>query len=531
MSDKLSKLNDLIATGNYAKAELYLYDYLKNNPNDYSINKNLGMTLLAQKKYEGALKSFEKCYFINNKDVDILLNLSYLFLRVQDHEQSIKFANEAIKLNSDLAGAYQNLSVCYLEMKDFDQAEKYANLVINLRGGITSEEFLKYSDFIDSYTDILIATKQFDKFIKFAQDILDKKIFDGDLFKKLLNHDRSKIKQKYIDQLQYVVDTPGIFKNIIEKNSKSASALICLAEYNKKQKDLSEKYYVEANMHIASMQRAPIYARQKMYLNLTEYFTKFNEEQVTDFISKEKGDGLIFIIGMPRSGTTLIESILSTADDIVAGGEKVFFTNNLWSIFADLKPGVDIDPKYIDDLGNRYLDTIAMQRGGARFFIDKMPGNFLYYKFIKLAFPKAKFIHTYRDPWDNAISLFKANFQESIVYASSFFAISNEYSNYSFLMNFWKKTSNNNLFDISYEEVVTNTNDIVGNLWSFCNLQGDYSDVRRKNHYANTASRQQVSQNIYISSLKKEEFIEYRDQFHEDLANQDLFWKKRDFNF
>ena len=140
-------------------------------------------------------------------------------------------------------------------MKDFDQAEKYANLVINLRGGITSEEFLKYSDFIDSYTDILIATKQFDKFIKFAQDILDKEIFDGDLFKKLLNHDRSKIKQKYIDQLQYVVDTPGIFKNIIEKISKSASALICLAEYNKKQKDLSEKYYVEANKHIASMQR------------------------------------------------------------------------------------------------------------------------------------------------------------------------------------------------------------------------------------------------------------------------------------
>ena len=62
--------------------------------------------------------------------------------------------------------------------------------MVKLRG------VFEYSDFIDSYTDILIATKQFDKFIEFAQDILDKEIFDGDLFKKLLNHDRSKIKQK-----------------------------------------------------------------------------------------------------------------------------------------------------------------------------------------------------------------------------------------------------------------------------------------------------------------------------------------------
>ena len=79
MTGNLSKLNELINTANYAKAEFYLYDLIQKDPNDYNLNKNLGMVLLAQKKYQGALQSFEKCYFDNNSDTDILLNLSFLY--------------------------------------------------------------------------------------------------------------------------------------------------------------------------------------------------------------------------------------------------------------------------------------------------------------------------------------------------------------------------------------------------------------------------------------------------------------------
>ena len=61
MVTNLSKLNELINTANYAKAEFYLYDLIKQKPNDYSRNKTLGMVLLAQKKYQGSLQSFEKC--------------------------------------------------------------------------------------------------------------------------------------------------------------------------------------------------------------------------------------------------------------------------------------------------------------------------------------------------------------------------------------------------------------------------------------------------------------------------------------
>ena len=527
MSDNLSKLNELVNSANYAKAEFLLYDLIKTAPNDYNLNKNLGMVLLAQKKYQGALQSFEKCYFANKNDVDVILNLSFLFLKVQDHSQCIKFSNEAIDIDPNSAGSYQNLATSYLEMHDFSKAEEYADKVIKIRGGINSKEFLKYTDFINIYADILLAKKDISGFINFSQIILDKEFFIAEVFIKLLKQEPTKIKSTYVSVIEEVINNPNQFENNVEKNAQLASANICLAEFHKSKKETSEKFFITANEYIANMQRTPIYARQQMYINLVDYFSNFKEDSITDKIDPNKGKGIIFIIGMPRSGTTLTESIISTANDTVAGGEKVFFTNNLWTIFSDLKSGQPINPQFINELGDRYLDTIELHRNGALNFIDKMPANFLFYKFIKLALPGSKFIHTYRNSWDNAISLFKANYQDTIIYASSFFAIATEYSNYSHLMNFWKKMSKDPFLDMAYEEIVSNTDISIKKLWDYCGLKGEFSSQKRKSHFANTASQQQVSQDIYKTSLKKEEFSHLKDQFYDDLAQQDVFWEKR----
>ena len=412
-------------------------------------------------------------------------------------------------------------------MHNFTKAEEYADKVIKFRGGVSSKEFLKYTDFINLYADILLAKKDISSFINFSQIILDKELFNAEIFIKLLKQEPSKIKATYISVIEKVINNPSQFVNHVERNAQLASANICLAEFYKSKREMSEKYFVEANKYISTMQRTPIYARQQMYINLVDYFSKYKEDLITDKIDPNKGKGIIFIIGMPRSGTTLTESILSTANDTVAGGEKVFFTNNLWTIFSDLETGQPLNPQFIKELGDRYLDTIELHRGGALNFIDKMPANFLFYKFIKLALPGSKFIHTYRNPWDNAISLFKANYQDTIIYASSFFAIATEYSNYSYLMKFWKKISKDPFLDMPYEEIVSDTDVSIKKLWDYCGLKGEFSSQKRKSHYANTASQQQVSQDIYKTSLKKDEFIEFKDQFEDDCAQQDIFWEKR----
>ena len=527
MVNNLSKLNDLISTANYAKAESYIYELLKQTPNNYNLNKNLGMVLLAQNKYLGALKSFDKCYLANNQDIEIILNLSFVFLKIQDHEQCIKFSEEGLKLDPESAGIHQNLAACYLEMLQFTKALDFAEKAIKIRGGINSEEVLKYDDFLNLYADILLAIKNISNFISFCEGVLNKKIFSPDIFLKLLKEDKTKIKSDYIDVIEKTINQSDEIKNNVEKNAKLASANICLAEYHKKDKQLSEQYFIKANDHIATMQRAPIYFRQQMYVNLVKYFNDFDDKPILDKVNPDKGRGLIFIVGMPRSGTTLIESILSSADDTVAGGEKVFFTNNIWPIFSDLDTDLKLNPDYIDELGDRYLDTIGLHRNGKENFIDKMPANFLYYKFIKLALPKAKFIHVYRDSWDNAISLYKANFQDTIMYSSSFFGIATEYSNYSHLMKFWEKTESSASFlNVSYEDLVLNTDEMIKNLWDYCGLTGHFSSEKRKSHYAKTASQQQVSQDIYQTSLKKQEFVNFKEKFYSDMAQQDKFWQQ-----
>ena len=166
MVDALSKLNELMLNGNFAKAEILLFELLKSQPENYNLHKNLGMALLAQKKYKGALECFEKCYFADKGDFDVVLNLSYLFLKLQDYEHSINFSNEAIKLNPKISGAFQNLATCHLDLLEFDEAKKNAKKVIELRGGLQSEEFLIYSDFISLYASILLAKKDIEEFVK-----------------------------------------------------------------------------------------------------------------------------------------------------------------------------------------------------------------------------------------------------------------------------------------------------------------------------------------------------------------------------
>jgi hypothetical protein len=114
-------------------------------------------------------------------------------------------------------------------------------------------------------------------------------------------------------------------------------------------------------------------------------FDLVDYKKLSSNIPSDLGEGLIFIIGMLRSGTTLLESIISTADDCIAGGEKVFFPVHCDPIINKFSnDNNDIDENMFHYLGENYLDIIEIQRKGRKFFIDKLPENYLYYKFINL---------------------------------------------------------------------------------------------------------------------------------------------------
>ena len=171
------------------------------------------------------------------------------------------------------------------------------------------------------------------------------------------------------------------------------------------------------------------------------------------------------------------------------------------------------------------MDIIEIQRKENKFYIDKLPDNYCYYKLIRTSLPGAKFLHIHRDPWDNAISIFKQNFQKDLFWASSFFGIALQYANYEHLMRLWKEEKNNDIFDINYADLVSDTKESIKKIWSFCGLEGEYNESRRQKHFAQTASKHQITQKIYSTSLKKLEFEKFKDDFLKDLELQRQFWR------
>ena len=530
MNETLSKIIQLINTDNFYEAEQELRKIYNANSNSFDINKILGAALLAQRKYSTALKCYEKCYHKDQNDYDVVVNLSFIFLKIQFYENSIDFCKKAISLNSNAAHSYQNLATCYFHLSDYGNAEKYALEAISKRGGMESKNFLATEDLVSLYSNILLAQRRNNDFVEYANKILNRHYIQR-LLIMLLREERKLISNTHIEMAHDAIKSAPNLDKKIERNTKISDAYFFLAEYySKDNQKLSEEYYVKANKVISDMQRESIFIRQKISKSIYEFFREFDSKDLESKIDNQKGKGLIFVLGMPRSGTTLVESILSTAQSLQPGGEKSFFSLQLFESITGLVNGNEIDMSldYIKSLGDRYMEHIQAQKKSSEFFVAKLPENYLYIKFIKLCLPGAKFIHCNRDPWDNAISLFKQNYSINIFYASSFFGIATEIANQEFLMNFWKKLyPEEDILTLNYEDLIADEKNTAEIIWKFFGLQGAYDPTKRKEYVGYTASMQQVTKDIYTTSVGKEEFLIQKEEFISDLSNQRDFWQNR----
>ena len=525
MNSVMSKIINLMKIKKFQKAELEIYNELKKEPQSFDLNKLLAMNFLSQKKYNSAMASLNKCYEINPSDYDINVNLSLILNKVQDYKSALKYSNAAYEINPNKPEVYHNMAHSYLYIPDLQKAETNILKSIELIGGLDSMEIFNFKDTLNLYTDILYAKGDDDTFKSVCSMLLNKGVFFGDLFRKLLRSDKSAILQNHLRTLENVLEKIDENPNLTSKNLTKSSVYSCLAEYHQnKNKEISEKYYIKSNKLINDLQRDSIYQRQEFTKSVIKFFEDTELDEISKKIPSNLGDGLIFIIGMPRSGTSLTESIIATSEDSVAGGEKVFFGVNCRPIIKQFQNG---NKKFeaLSKLGLAYLDLIDIQRKGKRIFIDKMPENYLYYKFIRVCLPLAKIVHVYRDAWDNAISLFKQNYVNELTYASSFFGIALEYANYEHLMKIWKSEANQKILDIDYYDLVMNTENTAKKIWDFCNLPGKYEELKRKKYFAQTASKHQVRKEIYTSSLKKSEFTDYFEEFTKNLEEQRSYWK------
>ena len=225
---------------------------------------------------------------------------------------------------------------------------------------------------------------------------------------------------------------------------------------------------------------------------------KFEEIGKTSNICTPQNDQrFIFIIGMPRSGTTLVEQTICNAEGVASVGEVPFVTQFMSQI------GLQKDLKEISEkLAIFYGDEIKKYKISENYIIDKMPFNLFWVGFLATGFPNAKFIHCKRDARATCWSNYETAFSEGNEYSFKLDEIVRHYNNCEDIMLFWKSKFRDRIFTLDYE-VFTEQPEIMGsNLFDYLQLPWNqkYLDGKKNTRPVKTASQLQVKKGIYRGS-------------------------------
>ena len=232
---------------------------------------------------------------------------------------------------------------------------------------------------------------------------------------------------------------------------------------------------------------------------------------------KKDQDKIIFILGMPRSGTSLVEQIISSHSQVIGGGElpilpKIIKNNFMSSQKIDAEKFNEIinDPLKIELINRNYKNFIKYFNIKNNFITDKAPLNFRWIGFIKVLFPNAKIIHCQRDPKNNCLSMYKNLFEGGLGFSYDENDLVKFYKTYKNLMSFWKAKKHNDILEISYEELVKDNREQIKRILKYCELEWEENCLNfynNKNPIKTMSTAQEKP--IYKSSLSAYE--KYRD--------------------
>jgi len=540
------------------KAKSLCSKWLKKFPNDYDLNNIYASCLAQTGRHQEALAFFNKLLNASRADGHLFNNLANCYQALNNYELAISYYKRALALENNCEWQ-RNLGNVYADVGFFNKAtvayksalllgSNHPELPYNLNTALKAcarfQEALDNLSLIQHPLDKTL--EEVSLYISLNQADLAKNAFNSIpltssfsenqivTYHRLARHlnielpidvvlkefgDKSKINYK-IMQLNHGLLESDALSNI--ENDKSlkkatdgqkASFYFALAKnYKKQDKKRWFKLLEKANtckLNNYSPQKADF---QSIFLRIRESY-KIYENLVCSNDNKRP----IFIIGMPRSGTTLVETILSNHSRVFAAGETRLVESLLNTFNEDIPKSRDghlralhyldsfekINSTSLLEFAKRYTKSLNQFSTTSDYVTDKMPHNFLHLGLLMKAFPNAKFIHCQRDPIATCLSIFEQNFGQFHNYSNSLETIGFYYLEYQKLMTFWQSVSGERLYSLSYEELVTNTEETLNKLLAHCELdkEENLTELDNSNRTIATASAQQATNNIYSHSL------------------------------
>ena len=447
-------------TKDYEIAERLFLKVLKLDPSFSLAWDNLAKLYRIQNKLLKSIPAFENLIKLDPSNFEALVSLGTIYIKLSKYHEGIKLYEESLKIKPENPRVYLSLGHALKTIGERKKSEAaYQN---------TIKYFPSSGEAYWSLANL--------KTYEFS----DKEIANMELSLKRNMH------QNELIQMHFALGK---------------------AYESNRQFDKSFKHYMDGNWQ----QRKQVsYNAEDYKISIDEIINFFeNNNNILDLKAEAGSDEPIFILGLPRSGSTLIEQILAS-HSLIEGTQEL---PNIMAISRDIKlidqkngyPDnlLKLNQSSFDELGKKYIDETKWARSSKPFFIDKMPNNFFHIGLIKLILPKAKIIDARRNPMDACFSCFKQYFAKGQHFTYDLDDIARYYKDYVRLMDFWNKLFPDEIFTIQYEQIIENPNDRISDLLEFCNVKFEDNclNFHKSKRAVKTASSEQVRQPIYKTGI------------------------------
>lgn len=551
--------------GNFRQAIKYFRKTLDLYPGNFIALCGLGKAQKEAGDFHDAESSFTRASEIQPNNLDVLLELAGVLLHLGKLDDAENLLNKVLTLSPDNTEAMHGLGEIYQSRRQYDMAIGCYNNVLNRdpnrtnthnRLGFALHTIGSYFEAIDHYKRAVSLNGQFrEAYINLATTQIT--VGQTEDAQTTLN----KARMLWPDSIDFILsnasllektgDTSGAYsliKPLLDKNTRHPMlGIVYLAICKKVEACDSALEYMEGLISESGQAEKTLetmhYAIGDVYDSLGRYdeafshidranrlrprtFSKFNHELFIDSLinvfspahfSRNSKSTItrkrpVFIVGMPRSGTSLVEQILDSHSHITGAGEL----NNIGRIAQEIqcKPGQKQEYPYncseltagiLDAYASRYYSRLDEISASSEYVTDKMPHNFLHLGLISELLPASKIIHCSRDPLDTCLSVYFQNFHEKHDYASNLEDVANYYKSYRKLMDHWKTVLGTGIYEISYDALVRDPEPEIRGLLEYLELEWEDKclDFHTSRRYVPTASYNQVRKRIYKSSSNR----------------------------
>jgi tetratricopeptide (TPR) repeat protein len=543
-----------------------------------------GLALQQLKRYEEALAAYDRAIALKPDYAEAFNGRGNVLAHLHRYEQALAEFDRAIALDANYTGAHNNRGIALFELNrheealaSFEQAivlmpdypEAYNNRGIALRHLHRHEEALAsydraialMPDYLDAYCNrgtLLLpgqsldeALASFRQALQIDPDYLNARTGEARALERKGDFEQSYAHLKPlldsgVDSLNIAL-TLGALSRRFDLRTEAISMLERLLERKSPPLNFHERLLAHFELGklfdgAAEYDRAFDHYRHANELKAARFSPKAHARYIENLISAYNADFMteaprasnassrpIFIVGMPRSGTSLVEQILASHPQVAGGGELQDLTHFTKILPATLDTSIPY-PQCIgvltaadcDHLSQRYLDHLAEISAEALRVTDKMPGNFEHLGLIALLFPAARIIHCVRDPLDTCLSCYFQYFDGMHPYAYSLDHLGGYYRQYQRLMQHWRSILNLNMIEIRYEDLVTNSERVSRDIVSFCGLPWDEGCLgfHKSKRVVATVSYDQVRQPIHKRSVGRwRHYRRFLDPLMQSLAD------------